>query len=167
MATYVEIASYTVDSGGTGSITFSSISNAYTDLKIVFSGRSSYSSNSSQVFVQINSGDGSSKVLRGSGSAASSFTDSSLVETGRVPAASSTSLTFGNGELYIPNYATAIAHSISSDVVAENNDTLAYSELAASLSASTSAITSITLTLFGSGNFVEFSTAYLYGIKKD
>jgi hypothetical protein len=167
MATYVEIASVTVGSGGASSIAFSSIPSTYTDLKIVCSGRSSASSNSSQIFTIINSADGSSKVLRGSGSAASSFTDGSLMETGRAPAASSTSNTFGNGEWYIPNYSTAITHSVSSDVVSENNATEAYAELAASLSSNSLVISSVTLTFYGSGNFVEFSTAYLYGIKKD
>ncbi len=158
-----KIAAVEVGSAGAATIAFSSIPQGYTDLKIALSVRGDNASNSSQIFTKVNSSDGSSRVLRGSGSAASSFTDASLMETGRASAANSTANTFSNGELYIPNYATATAHSISSDVVSENNATEAYVEMSASLTTSTSAITSITLTQSGP-NFVQYSTATLYGI---
>ena len=146
------------------SVTFANIpQTGYTDLKIVFSARGDNASNSSQIFTKVNSSDGSSRVLRGSGSAASSFTDASLMETGRASAANSTANTFSSGEIYIPNYSTAAVHSISSDVVSENNATEAYAEMAASLTTSSAAITSITLTQSGP-NFVQYSTFSLYAL---
>ena len=162
--TYTLIASNTVGSGGVSSVTFSSIPATYTDLVVKLSVRNSNAANSAQVFTSVNGSAGSSRVLRGSGSAASSFTDSSAIETARASAASSTANTFSNIELYFPNYTSAIAHSISSDGVSEDNSSTAYAELAAGLSSSTAAITSLTFDTNGSGNFVQYSTAYLYGI---
>jgi hypothetical protein len=162
--TYVLINSYTVGAGSTSTVTFSSIPQTYTDLVVKLSVRNSNAANSAQVFTSVNGSAGSSKVLRGSGSAASSFS-STVIETARASAASSTANTFSNIELYFPNYTSAIAHSISSDGVSEDNSSTAYAELAAGLSSSTAAITSLTFDTNGSGNFVQYSTAYLYGIK--
>jgi len=168
MATYIQIGStVTVGAGGAASIDFTSIPSTYTDLVVKLSVRNDQASNSAQIFTTVNGSAGSSRVLRGSGAAASSFSDATGMETARASAASSTSNTFSNIELYFPNYTSTNAHSISSDGVSENNATTAYAELAAALSTSTAAITSITFDFAGSGNFVQYSTASLYGIKKD
>ena len=77
-----------------------------------------------------------------------------------------TSNTFGNSELYIPNYAGSTNKSSSADAVAESNTTTVFAYLNAALWSSTAAITSITLTPdAGGANFVQYSTATLYGIK--
>jgi hypothetical protein len=163
-ANYVLLEKVTVGAS-VSSVTFNNIpQTGYTDLVVKMSVRNSNASNSAQVFTSVNGSAGSSRVLRGSGSAASSFTDGTLIETARASAASSTSNTFSNIELYFPNYASAIAHSISSDGVSEDNSSTAYAELAAGLTTSTAAITSLTFDCGGSGNFVQYSTFYLYGI---
>jgi hypothetical protein len=147
------------------SVTFDNLpTSGYTDLKIVMSVRNSNAANSAQVLTTVNGSAGSSKVLRGNGATASSFSDATNMETARASAASSTSNTFSNIELYIPNYASAVAHSISSDGVSEDNGTTAYAELSAGLTTSTAAITSLTFDFGGSGNFVANSTFSLYGV---
>jgi len=106
-----------------------------------------------------------SRVLRGSGSAATSYTSTNM-ETSRADGAGSTSSTFSNIEVYIPNYAGSTYKSASSDGVTENNATSAYAELAAHLWSNTNAINQITFTVDGGSNFVQYSTASLYGILK-
>jgi len=77
-------------------------------------------------------------------------------------AALDTASTFGNGQVYIPNYAGSNNKSTSADTVSEDNATLAYSALTAGLWSNTAAITSITIAAVT--NFAQYSTAYLYGI---
>jgi hypothetical protein len=163
--TFELLASSTVGAGGAANITFSSIPSTYTDLVIKLSGRSSDAATSAGVVMQFN-GSGSSltyRLLEGSGSAAASYNGT----TGRIgvtDSAGSTSNTFGNLEAYIPNYAGSTNKSSSTDSVQETNATTAYADLSANLWSNTAAITSIALTL-QAGNFVEHTTAYLYGVK--
>jgi len=166
-STYNLIASQVVGSGGASSITFSSIPGTYTDLKVVYSTRTSDSATDKGMFVQFNGDTTSSytyKFLRGNGSAAGSGgTTTTLLYFGNFPGGGSTASTFGNGEFYIPNYTSGNYKSVSADSVSENNATAAWDTLVAGLWSKTNAITSILLYPEG-GNFVQYSTFYLYGI---
>ena len=84
-----------------------------------------------------------------------------------VPTTNETSNTFGNGEIYIPNYRSSNNKSISSDTTTENNATGIYQGLMAQLVTDTNPITSLTLVIQGGVNFAEFSTFYLYGISSN
>jgi hypothetical protein len=162
MATYIQIGStVTVGAGGSTSIDFTSIPSTYTDLVVKFSTR--YDSNLNTFDLKLNGVTTSQTARRilGSGSAASSST---YTEVQTTPSAATAS-TFGNGEIYIPNYAGSTNKSISIDAVSENNATLAYTVLEAWLWSSTAAITSISLSARSTANFVQYSTASLYGIK--
>ena len=53
---------------------------------------------------------------------------------------------------------------MGNDAVTENNGTAAIASFFATQWADTSAITSLSL-VFGTGNFAQYSTATLYGIK--
>jgi hypothetical protein len=167
--TYTLISSVTVGAGGASSIAFSSIPATYTDLKLVLSARTDRSAVNNNCFLTINSSsaaDYSDRYLQGSGSAASSSSDSAAtsVYVGGVPGASATSSTFSNIEIYITNYAGSNNKSFSADTVAENNATAATSNLIAGLWAKTNAVTSLSIDA-ATFNFVQYSTAYLYGIK--
>ena len=105
------------------------------------------------------------RFLEGNGSSASSASGTD----GRFStfnADTSTANTFGNAELYIPNYAGSNYKSVSIDTVTENNATSAYAEIEAALWANTAAISSITCTLAFGTLFMQYSTATLYGISK-
>ena len=165
MSTFTLIASSTVGSGGAANITFSSIPSTFTDLIIKLSARSSDSATSAGVVMQFNGSSSSLtyRLLEGDGSTAASYNGT----TGRIgvtDAATSTASTFGSLEVYIPNYAGSTNKSSSTDSVQETNGTTAYADLSANLWSNTAAITSIALTL-QAGNFVQHSTAYLYGVK--
>jgi hypothetical protein len=79
---------------------------------------------------------------------------------------SSTSNTFTSGNFYIPNYAGSNQKSASVDYVNENNATLSYQELVATLWANTSAITSLTIAAQSGSNLAIGSTISLYKITK-
>jgi len=163
--TYKLIASSTVGSGGAANIEFTSIPSTYTDLQILCSLDSSISAGADDIFIQFNSSASSFnwKNLLGTGSSAISQNNTNN-QAGSIPAANLTAGVFGNATLYIPNYAGSNYKSISSDSVVENNGTTGYSALYATLWSNTAAITSIKL-LPSSGTFLQYSTAYLYGIK--
>lgn len=145
------------------SITFSSIPQTYTDLYLIFSIRQS-SSGVNQALLEFNgsSSNFSFRFLQGSGSAASSGTNT-LNFGGLVQGSASTSNTFASNSLYIPNYSGSTAKSWSIDAVTENNATEAYQHLVAGLWNQTAAITSIAIKPY-SGNLVQYSSATLYGI---
>lgn len=162
MATFFKIATVTVGSGGASTIGFSSIPSTYTDLCVKYSGRNinnaytfSIALNGTTVtasrrFFGTGSGGGNSDTYNGM------YTDYS----------SAIANAFGNAEIYIPNYTTSSYKSLSVDAVSEDNYSSAYMNIAGLLLATTSVVSSITL-IPESGNFAQYSSATLYGIKKD
>jgi hypothetical protein len=164
--TYTLISSVTVGSGGAADMTFSSIPSTYTDLLVKVSARGS---NSAQIYEYANvKFNGSSsgytgKNVQGTGSAAASNNYTANIYL-MLDGSTATANTFGNGEMYIPNYTSSNYKSVSMDSVMENNATAAYSELTASLWSNTAAITSISLTPLLGTTWTQYSTAYLYGI---
>ena len=73
--------------------------------------------------------------------------------------------TFGSTSAYFTNYASTSQYkSVSIDQVSENNATASATMLSDGLYPANTAITSITIETFSTGNFVQHSTAYLYGI---
>jgi len=170
--TYTLINSTAVGSGGTATVTFSSIPATYTDLKLVISQRFDANNTGSRMRFNGDTGANYSWIrLQGNGSGA--FSDSStsagspyntFIYLFPMEASSYTASTFCNTEVYLPNYASSNYKSLSIDGVAENNATTAPSGLMAGLWSSGSAINSISMTIDGSGNYSQYSTFYLYGI---
>ena len=164
--TYEAIATVTVGSGGAANIEFTSIPATYTDLKLVVSARENTAAVSNRMFLSFNSSttNFSWKRLRGNGSTADSYSESTRDLYGTSNGGGATTSTFSNFELYIPNYTSSNNKSWSVDSVVEQNDaTNNILVFFAGLWSNTSAITSIALS--GDGNFVQYSTATLYGIK--
>lgn len=166
MATYKLISSVTVGAGGAANIDFTSIPQTYTDLVIKLSSRTNRATIVGDFFVVSfngNTANRSSRDLYGSGSG--SFSGSySTMYGGLTDSGDATASTFGNAEIYIPNYTSSNNKSISGDSVSENNATEAYVYLNAGLWSNSSAITSVTLTPNIGTLFNQYSTAYLYGI---
>lgn len=166
--TYKKIASVTVTGATAANMEFTSIPGTYTDLIILVSARGNdtvFVSRTLEITFNNNTSNRSSRRLLGSGSAASSASFASNIYGGQIPTATSTSSTFGNNFIYIPNYAGSANKSYSADGVGENNATEAYQSLWAGLWSNTAAITSIQL-FPDVGSFVTNSTATLYGISK-
>lgn len=160
--TYTAIATVTVGSGGASDITFSSIAQSYTDLKIVLSARNTTASLDCLLNFNGSNSNLSRRALYGNGSSAASFAanDGYVIV---VTQSTDTSNTFGNTEVYIANYTSSNNKSFAVESVTENNATQAYTFLQAGLWSNTAAITSITLS--SGSTFAQYSTATLYGIK--
>jgi len=169
MATYAEIASVTVGTGGAASIDFTAIPSTYTDILVKLSARSESNGANFWAAIDMKLNNSSSnftyKELLG---ASDLGVYSSSGSTGRftwMVDNNATANTFGNAEIYIPNYAGSNNKSISVDFVTENNGALGLSQFSAALWSVGSAINQLTLTP-ASGDFAQYSTAYIYGIKK-
>lgn len=85
---------------------------------------------------------------------------------GESPNGATTSNTFGNCEIYIPNYAGSVNKSYSVSDVHETNGTQAYASAIAGLWSSTAAITQVTFSLHFGSVFTANSSAFLYGITR-
>lgn len=167
--TFELIASATAPSGGVADFTFSSIPSTFTDLIIKLCARSNRS-NALFDSAVINPNGSTSNLsdrylISYAGSSVASGTDTSGIVTFGVDGNLATSSTFGSADIYISNYAGSIYKSWSSDGVLENNASDARSGLTASLWSNTSAITSLVIKPQSGTLFLEFSTAYLYGVK--
>lgn len=167
--TFVKIATVTVGAGGAASIEFTSIVGAYTDLVLKYSLRTDRVDTISALRLTFNSSatSYSNRMIEGNGASAASYTGgSTYIDLGYAPAANATASTFNNHELFIPNYSNSNNKSVSIDAVQENNTTTAYANLIAGLWSNTAAITSIKVVPSTAVNFVQYSTATLYGISK-
>ena len=144
------------------SVTFANIpQTGYTDLKIVVASRNDASNVAGGLALGFNglTTNLSCRFIYGYGSGFGSVTDTSNIFSYNNGASSTTS-TFGNAEIYIPNYSnTSYAKSVSIDAVFENNATEGRQMLTAGLWNSTAAITSITLTTFNNSNKVTTTCA--------
>jgi len=166
-ANYVLLSERTVTSN-VSSVTFSNIpQTGYTDLVVKFSARSDRI-NVDQLFtVRFNgsSANLSSRRLETDGSTTTSNSDNAemyAIGTGN----NATANTFGNSEIYIPNYTSSNFKSVLIDAVSETNATNATTLLLSGLWANTAAITSIALAPNGGQAILPGSTFYLYGVAK-
>jgi hypothetical protein len=163
------VQTITVGAGGASSISFSSIPQSGTDLVILLSERNTtsgtvlgyltFNSNFGAVYADRRMLGSGSSVTTSSVSGAGAITYQSINESG------TTANTFSNISFYVPNYTASANKNISIDGVSENNATAAEQIIQASRFASTTAITSLLLSL-SAGNFAEHTTASLYTITK-
>ena len=166
--TFVLISSVTVGAGGAANITFSSIPSTYTDLLLRLSIRGVDSAINCNPRINFNSDTGSNYVrkgLQGNGSSVGTNqgTDAAIYYV-EGTGSTATANTFSSVDLYIPNYAGSTYKSVSTDGTMENNATTSYMDFVAYIWNNTSAINTISIGN-GGNNFVQYTTAYLYGIK--
>ena len=168
--TYEAIATVEVGSGGSAGFDFTSIPSTYTDLAVALSMRSADAVFLKGVNLQFNGSSSSIysyRQLYGESAGAGSFSETNIANTyvGQMPGTSATASTFANTSIYIPNYAGSTNKSLSIDSASEINSSTNWAlNLLANLWASTDAINRVYI-YPGSGNFAEYSTATLYGIK--
>lgn len=173
MATFIKIASTIIGAGGASSITFDSIPSTYTDLKLLISARTSSSGPVDGITLSIN---GSSSNFNTRYMFFNGFTGGAFnagIDTygpgGWINGATSTASSFSNIEINFTNYAsTSYAKPFSVDSVQENNavgTNNIYMGLFAGIwnPGTHAAISSLTLTPVV--NYVQHTTATLYGIK--
>ena len=172
--TYIKIASVTVGAGGASNIDFTSIPNTYTDLAVVYSLRGTNNNTTGYVNINFNNSTSSysNRAIFGNSSTvqAYAYTTLSYLWGGLHQGNSATANVFGNGQIYIPQYAdSTLAKTILIDQVSENNSTSSdsvFTLINGGLWNNTSAITSVKLTN-DTSNWGQYSTATLYGIKRN
>jgi len=171
--THKLITSYTVTSGGTSSVTLSSIPGTYTDLKLITSTKAGTSGGSywNDTFFNFNNDTGYNYAEMtlfaydaNTPSSTTSYTDRINLIYGA--GANSGTNVFGNSEIYIAGYASSNAKPVAANFTPE--DTAAPSSywilgMTSGVWTGSAAITSITITP-SSGTFAQYSTFYLYGI---
>jgi hypothetical protein len=151
-------------------IEFTSIPQTFTDLVVLYSLRGDNGNfQGLQIFFNGANSNLTSRYLLGDGSNRSSASVS-YGFAGSISGTGSTTNTFGNGLVYIPNYTGSTNKSFSVDNVTENNTTNSFQSFAAGLWSQTAPINA--LTLFGrtdgggSNNLIAGSIVSLYGILK-
>jgi hypothetical protein len=172
--TYQLIEAKTLGSAA-ASVTFSSIPQIFTDLKLVMSVRVTAGGNTSDnVYLTFNGATDRyyEILLYGAGSSAGSVSaqnaNAYLQWLGSSSGNTATANTFSNGEVYIPNYTSSNGKSISSDWVNPDNSVNGWEGMSSGLwnPTSNAAITSLKLEARAAAtSFAVYSTFYLYGIK--
>lgn len=173
--TYQLIASTTVGSGGASYIEFTSIPNTYTDLKLSLMTRQT-GTGDTQPALQFNgitsnqysykdiyqyASGGGNGIYAGSGVNVNSGAYG--IFAGTTTNSNYTSNAFASYDIYIPNYLSNNYKIVSIDNCPETNSQDNFMNLIAGIWNNTNAITSIKILPYA--NYVQYSTAYLYGIK--
>ena len=168
-ATYEPIASVTLGSDA-ANIEFTSIAATYTDLIIVFHGRSSFTTVASDALnMTINADTGSNysvTALWGTGSAAASgrASNTSLMSIARLNTSNASNTSPGGALIHVMSYANTNVYKTvlcASDATKESQPV----RRTVGLWRSTSAITSVKLAPANGPNFKSGATASLFGIK--
>jgi len=160
--TFSRLGSIEVGNGGASTILFTNIPQNYKDLCLKFSGRNAGNYYTFNIRVNGNTVTNARRLYgTGSGAGASDtynghYTDYSTAATS----------TFGNAEIYFPQYTSSDYKSLCIDAVSEDNYASAYIDMASSIIADVSPIYSITL-VPETGNFAQYSTATLYGVRAE
>jgi hypothetical protein len=160
------IQTVTLGATGTSTLDLINIPQTFTDLVVLASIRTSRSGfEADDLHFRINGSSVNSAVrrLQGQGNSVVSGTaDNPPIGN----ASGSASDTFSNVSIYIPNYTGSAAKGVSIDSVTEHNSTFAFQVIAAHLTDSTSAVTSIGFFSTTGSNFLTDTTISLYGITK-
>ena len=158
-STMTPIATNTLVSAA-GTVTFSSIPQTYTDLVLVFNGKNG-TGNNYEITTQLNGDTGSNYSytnLRGNGSAASSFRESSITAFRLFY----TESTMGNAIISFNNYANTTTYKT---YLSRSNSPSFSTDAIVGLWRSTAAVTSIAMTVVAGAQFQIGSTFTLYGVK--
>ena len=158
------ISSQTVSTAA-NAVTFSSIPQTYTDLRIIVSGRLTVSP-ASDLILKFNgsSTNYAQKYVIGTGSSVVSGSQS-YAQIGVLPGTSHTANAFGCNTTYLPNYTSSNYKAFISADAYENNATAAYLSTWANIWSNTAAITSIEVSTAPSYTMAVGTTIYIYGIK--
>lgn len=170
--TYDLIAKYQATTGSLASIDFTAIPQNYTDLLVKIPARSSLNDSTFNIYFNGATGNISGITmatyytapiagLSGGTVGSAQITTNSITDVGRG------SNVFAGIELYVCNYASTTVNKKGWWTAnQENNAAQAAASIGWFAYETNTAISSINLRLPAGGNFIQYSTAYLYGIKK-
>ena len=166
------IASVNIGAGGSSTLSFTSIPQTYTDLLFIFSTRTAQNGTNSDTRVTLNgtnTGINCKGIDQRTAGPYSWSYSNAWYGISASNGSTSTANTFSNCQVYLPNYTNTTANKSGSfDFVRESNDAnggSAYDGFRAGIYTSNSAITSVGVENDGNNNYLQYTTAYLYGIK--
>lgn len=165
---YESIATVTVGSGGSSSVSFSSIPSTFKHLQIRFMARRS-TTGAADTGIVFNSDTGANYkshyvIADGSSVSAGAPGGNTSVQNWYTPGSDATSGVFGIDILDVLDYQNTNKYKTTRTLSGFDNNGSGNVVFSSGLWMSTSAISSITLTP-NSGNFVQYSSFALYGIK--
>lgn len=165
---YVALQTYTVDSGGATSITFSSIPQNYKHLQLRIIGRCAFASTgATSAKIEYNSDTTATNyyyhALNGNGSTAAAFAANSPAYTFVSLDNSNTASTFSGGVVDILDYTNTNKYKTTRALSGWDANGSGVIYLTSQLWKSTSAITSMTVTA-GDGNWTQYTSFALFGI---
>jgi hypothetical protein len=169
---YESIATVTVGAGGSSTISFSSIPSTYKHLQIRLIGRTNVASTNGGVRIAMNSdataANYRSHYLQGNGSTVSAGTSagstSGIQDMASITGNNATANNFGAAVIDILDYTNTNKYKTVRSLSGQDNNGNGATTFASGLWLSTSAINALTLEGNGS-NFVQYTTAALYGVK--
>ena len=168
---YESISTVSIGSGGASSITFSSIPSTYKHLQIRMIGRSDRASLfGDYIKVTFNSDSGanySDHQLQGDGSTVTSIagTSANFMRCMRFAGATATANAFGAGIIDILDYANTNKYKTLRNLGGIDSNGTGDITFVSGSWRSTSAVSTVTLTVGGGTTFNQYTTAALYGIK--
>ena len=168
--TYTLIEKITVNAATATAVTFSNIPQTYTDLVVRISARGSRATQTNDgLLINLNgvTTNITNRYYESTGSGTPSTGTNGwgvAYSIGIINGPTSTAATFGNAEVYIPSYASAVFKPIIVDAVMEDNATTAFYDTYSVLWSSTSAINSVGFTVYNGGSFQQYSEFSLYGV---
>lgn len=167
---YESIATVTVNAGGSSSISFTSIPSTYKHLQIRWISRSSAAgADGHRISLNSDTTSGNYKThyLRGDGSSATADVPSttSYAYSYMFSGSGETANVFGAGVVDLLEYTNTNKYKTIRNLGGYDNNGSGNIFFNSSLWMNTNAITSITLTCQNGGNYAQYSTAALYGIK--
>lgn len=162
------IATVTVGAGGSSSITFSSIPSTYKHLQLRYIARSDRAVSLDSMDARFNGATSTSTSyhgLLGDGASASAYSGTITrdVSLGLLPGSSASSSTFGASVVDILDYSTANKNRVTRTLNGQDFNGSGQIRLVSGAWYDTTAINQIVLVC--GGNFVQYSTFALYGIK--
>lgn len=170
--TYTLISSAVVGPGGISNIQFNSIPQNFDDLSLYLNLKTNTSGRLTDNPTLRFNGDTTIAnyagfMLRGNGSSVSSGSTSGYpgLYMAEISSATTNPGYYTPITVYIPNYISGTRKAVSFHSAHELPASLAYMQLGSGLYITSSAISSISIINNQGGNFLEGSSAYLYGIK--
>jgi hypothetical protein len=164
---YESISTVTVGSGGSSSISFSSIPSTYRHLQIRYIGRRNNAFNTLSAGIRFNGDSGTNYTrheLYGDGSSASGSSATGLdASNTSVVTGTSTANTFGAGVIDILDYADTNKYKTFRQLTGADVNGAGFLNLASGLWLNTNAVTSISIN--SPESFTSSSVISLYGIK--
>ena len=151
-----------VGAGGTTAIVLDNIPQTYDGLVVLVSVRNTGNGPDIAFKFNNNTSNYTNRYLLGNGSSASSGSVYGYLLA--VQPGTSTGGTFANCSMYVPNYTSSNAKSVSIDSTGENNATAATQIINAALWNNTTAINEITIWQVSNETLAQYSSVSIYGI---